>query len=455
MKRYLPSFLLALLFQAQVFAQGLYLNSLGSKASAMGGAFLGLADDLSAVSMNPAGMAQFDERYFGLSGGGLLPHASYMRYYAPPGSGNVTVIDTETPNNIGFSGLAAYYHPLGDRWVAGIGLYTPVRSGMTWNGAAMAAMANGNTSIDWMSSIKVTTISPALGYRVGRTVLVGASINIDHGQFMLARHAGIFNLPLPEPPYIEPIELGQYRESLSGWGCGATFGVLVKPNDSLGVGAVVRMASRVHYLGEARVDGFDELGVAFSRDLRQVAETEKTIVWPLSLGLGVSFKPVRVLTFTADLRWTDWSSWDALRTEYQDPLWASYMSERGNDVLELSWEDTLEARVGIEYRLPRRLAIRVGAFVARSPAPEEALNVFLPAFGFRAVTFGLGYRHKEFQLDLGFDYAASRNKDDVFSHVPVFPPPYGSSWENANFGDYSMKKLVLSLSLAYRFGPAS
>jgi len=44
-------------------ANGLNLNSLGTRALTMGGAFVGLADDFSAIYWNPAGIAQFDTKY--------------------------------------------------------------------------------------------------------------------------------------------------------------------------------------------------------------------------------------------------------------------------------------------------------------------------------------------------------------------------------------------------------
>lgn len=60
-------------------ANGLNLNSLGSRALAMGGAFVGLADDFSAIYWNPAGIAQFDKQYFGFYGTDIIPLPSEAR----------------------------------------------------------------------------------------------------------------------------------------------------------------------------------------------------------------------------------------------------------------------------------------------------------------------------------------------------------------------------------------
>ena len=50
---------------SMALANGLNLNSIGTRALAMGGAFVGLADDFSAIYWNPAGIAHFKQKHFG------------------------------------------------------------------------------------------------------------------------------------------------------------------------------------------------------------------------------------------------------------------------------------------------------------------------------------------------------------------------------------------------------
>ena len=47
-----------ILVPALAFGNGFYSPTVGTRASAMGGAFIGLADDYSAVYWNPAGITQ-------------------------------------------------------------------------------------------------------------------------------------------------------------------------------------------------------------------------------------------------------------------------------------------------------------------------------------------------------------------------------------------------------------
>ena len=55
------------------FSNGLNLNGLGARMVAMGGAFVGLADDFSAFLWNPAGLAQLKGTTIGLSGDVIIP----------------------------------------------------------------------------------------------------------------------------------------------------------------------------------------------------------------------------------------------------------------------------------------------------------------------------------------------------------------------------------------------
>ena len=68
--------LLVLSFSTSTFANGLSLNSVGTKALGMGGAFVALSNDATAIYWNPAGLA--DQKasvlaYFT----GVMPSGSY------------------------------------------------------------------------------------------------------------------------------------------------------------------------------------------------------------------------------------------------------------------------------------------------------------------------------------------------------------------------------------------
>jgi len=199
-------FIFFLFLPAFLLANGLNLNSLGSRALAMGGAFVGLADDYSAIHWTPAGIALFKNRYVGIYGVDRIPSAEYKREVPEPG------VNAKTKAKHYLAGLAAFYQPLTENLVAGIGVYVPSGLGAAWDGADFAAIAE-NKAYDWRSRIGVVSIAPAIGYKINDQFYLGATLNFNYGSFDIATHAGSATIPVP--PY--KIDLGQYEESMSGW----------------------------------------------------------------------------------------------------------------------------------------------------------------------------------------------------------------------------------------------
>ena len=74
--RTLFTLLFSLLLSASLFANGLSLNSVGTKATSMGGAFVGLANDYTAIYWNPAGLAGQNSGVM-LFATDIIPFANY------------------------------------------------------------------------------------------------------------------------------------------------------------------------------------------------------------------------------------------------------------------------------------------------------------------------------------------------------------------------------------------
>lgn len=433
-KTFLLVFLSACLLSQMALANGLNLNSLGTKALTMGGAFVGLADDFSAIYWNPAGIAQFDRRHFGFYGTDILPTQKYIMDVETP-MGMVRMVNARTERKHYLSGLAAYYHPLSDRVVVGLGAYVPSGLGSNWNGADFMNISMGRT-YDWMSKIGLITFAPSVALKVSEKLFIGASLNINYGFFNIALHAG--SEPNPLDP-TEDIDLGQYEEDMSGWGYGATVGMLFHLNEKISFGASFRTPSKVKFSGEASISNLSLLG------MNDTTEVERDVTWPMWIAGGVAFKPIEELTLTGDLQWTQWSKLDVIGTDYLDPLWAAMMGATGDDERPLYWNDALQIRLGAEYRL-KLIALRAGYYYDPSPAPDRTMNVLLPNYDFQVITLGVGYNLNGLQLDFGLEYMMGKDRSVSSERVMTDP-----EWESAMPGQYSMNIIVPNISISYRF----
>jgi len=400
---------LTLIFSISLFSNGLNLNSIGSRASAMGTAFIGLADDFSAVFFNPAGLAQMKKANLTIFGTNLIPTGTYQFEAAG--------IDTQTDSEMHPSGALAYFNPVSDKLVLGLAVYVPSGSGGSWNGDDLAPLAGG-ISYNWSSKIFAISLSPAIAYQITDNFSVGATLNISYG--MLST----------ESPGV-----GQYSEDLSGISFGATLGVLFAPSDFISIGASLRTASKINFEGDAVMEGFALLGQ------ETTATASRDATWPMVAGIGVAIKPIDKLIIVIDAVWTNWAKLDMIEVEYDDPGWQPTLDAVNVDYdYDLRWEDTWQIKLGLEYQVSECLALRAGWYSDPAPSPIATQNILLPNIDYNAITAGIGYKKNKIAIDFGFEYVMGTDRE-----VPITEP-------DAMPGTHGMKVLVPNLTFTYYFG---
>jgi len=408
-------------------ANGFNLNGLGSRAQGMGGAFVGIANDFSAVFWNPAGAAGFRQTTFGFCATDLMPRATYRLQSAIP---EVPVIDAKTKVSHYLGFLAGYYKPVSSKIVLGLGIGTPSGLGTMWNGSDFAGLSGG-TTYDWSSRVAVFSFSPMVAVKLSEGISVGAAINIDYGTFSLKMPAGFSNFPLT----VNPVDLGQYEETMNGWGFGATFGVLLKPVDKISIGLTARTPATVTLDGVASMSNMTLYELPGSSDL------QRRITWPLWIAGGVSFRPVERLLLSADVHWTQWSKLDRITTVFLDSTWAALTAAEGRDIRILDWKDAAQIRVGAEYMLNATMALRAGYYRDPAPGPISTLNVLLPSHTFNAFSVGVGKTIGGLQLDFGLEYLAgdTRQPASLFFDLSGMP------------GTFGLHIVVPTASVSYKF----
>lgn len=412
-------------FVGLAFGNGLNLNGLGSRAISMGGAYVGLAGDFSSVFWNPAGLARIRSKTFGFYGADIIPSGTYSMSMAFPAPiGTLTLVDAKTLSKNYLGGMAAYVQPVTPNLVVALGVYTPSGLGAAWDGADMAALSGGSTTMDWTSKVGLVTFAPSIAYAVNDRLSLGASLNINYGLFDLAMYGG--SIP-------GLIDLGQYTEKETGWGLGATFGVQFQPHDLVRLGLVYRTASTVKFSGTAEMTQLQFLG------LSPDSEMEREVTWPAWLAFGLAFFPTDRLTVSADLQHTDWSAIQTIDTVYRDSFWSLLMGAAGKGSMSMLWKNATQIRFGAEYKVSSSLAVRGGYYIDPAPAPDETMNILLPNYDFNGLTFGLGYETKGLSLDFGVEYLIGKERTIGAELVDAMP------------GVYNMKILVPTVSVHYKF----
>ncbi|MCK4889078.1 MAG: outer membrane protein transport protein, partial [Candidatus Aminicenantes bacterium] len=159
------------------YSNGLNLNGMGTKAISMGGAFIAVADDYSAVFWNPAGLTQMDKANLSVFSSIIIPTGTYQ--YAPAG------IDMETESKMFPAPALTYYKPLSDKLVFGLTVYATSGAGAYWDGAPLVPFNTGfpaNTKVyTWESQEGGITFSPVVAYKVSDKFSLGVTLNVTYG----------------------------------------------------------------------------------------------------------------------------------------------------------------------------------------------------------------------------------------------------------------------------------
>ncbi len=429
------------LFSASIaFGNGLSLNSIGPKSLGMGGAYVGLANDYSAIYWNPAGITQLKGAQLALFVTDVIPTGTYK--FSAYG------IDAQTLSNHYISPNIMGYLPLfgGEKLTVGLGAYVPAGLGAEWDGMDLVAFSGpaqfggatnafAGKSFEWMSKIGVFNISPAVAYRLNDKISVGATLNIYYGMMDMKRPINAVNNFAPTNP-AAPSDGGlvdnQYEESGSGLGFGATFGLLVKPVDMLAVGISFRTKNTVSFEGTAKNTAFQAFN-AYESDY------ERDLAWPMWIGGGIALKPIEKLTLAVDVQFSQWSdTQEKIVTEYKNAVWAAAMDEAAR-TMELNWEDKMQIRFGAQYQLTDALALRAGYYNDPAPAPDETANIIFPSISYNALAIGASYCFGKINLDFGFEYLMGKDRD-------IAPSTKGN-----NPGIQGMNIIAPSLGISYSF----
>jgi long-chain fatty acid transport protein len=412
------------------FANELKIGSLGARAAAMGGAFVGLADDFSALYWNPAGLGFMKKRILSFDVLDLVPSASYRQT-----AGSVDLVNAEAPTKHYLGGLGGYIQPIDERLVVGLGIFTSAGFGSAWDAVDMAYYSGGRADIDWSTRVGIYTFAPTLAYKINDAFSVGVQLNIHYGYFNMNTYAGQIS-----PVSGSVVDLGLYEESLSGWGLGASIGAIFKPSEKLSFGLTYRTASTVKFSGDAAISTLSYLGYA------GISEMERPVTWPSDLALGLAVKPADGLTVTADLRYTNWTSVGVLDSTYTDSFWATLMAMNRKNRMDLSWKSRVQVRAGVEYQFKPDWAVRAGYSYDPAPGPDASMNVLLPTFAFNGLTLGLGRTVGGIQIDFGLELLFGTKRTIDLAQILSYPPP-----TSAMPGTYTMTILVPHLSVSHRF----
>ena len=362
----------------------------GARAMGMGGAFLGTADDLTALYWNPAGLAQI--RKFELYGS--MSHHDTNSETQFAGTRPINASRSKTrPNSAGI------VYPLGARR-GGFAIGLGYNRAQSFDSRILIQGIDpsddttfGGLDVDETNSDRggIGIWSFGAGVFISQNIILGASMDFWHGTYIneldsIATDVSNIDAELAGFAFHDTID----REY---FGVGGRIGLLayVTENVTLGLTAVAPMDIEVDELWREETDVIFDDGES-ERDSDQ-GSILFDIERPFELGAGIAVKLLqKCLTLASDIQFTDWT-----QTQYSVPP----SEDVSRDNFERFYDKTVQIRVGAEYQIKKIDAYtRVGYLY--DPIPFNAKEIDNNR---NSLTIGIG---KVFDEVVKFDIAYIR-----------------------------------------------
>jgi long-chain fatty acid transport protein len=459
-KTYLGALALALIsggVPGVASAGGMALSTRGVRATARGGAFVAGTDDLSAMWMNPAGLANSAG---GDSKMGILFDAALVSQ-----SGEYTRVDSgmneqATVSNQ-FGGLPvpsmAAGFDLGDKGVIGAAIYAPYAGLMKFDEDGPQRYS----LIDMSKSVQVT-ISVGIGWKLGEHVRVGATLQnwvSSLSQTVMASGCPGETVCAPEDPDFDSLVQVDQNDLFNPSG---SLGVQADAGKKVTFGASFQLP--VHIAGDVTLrtrlpnSGFYD-GATVSGDQ---AGFDTTLPAIIRGGIEVRPTPLWRIEVAGDMElWKEHESIDVTPHEIRIENAAGVGTyELGPMSVPRHYKNSYSGSLGVEGQPMKSTPLRVLAgYTYETAAAEDAYLSVLTFDGAKHLgSVGVGYTLKgKYTLDAVFAYAKVEDRtvtpDEGLSpqQNPVRDPNDPPLVTYVNWGDYKSSWLVAGLAFRAAF----
>jgi long-chain fatty acid transport protein len=402
------SFLILISSISVTKAGGFKIGLQSQKAIGMAHTGTALALDASAVYFNMGALPFLSANNLAIGSTFLLPSTSYKD--------NATQIVNHA-NKALFTPFSIFYnHKINSKLSAGLGIYTPFGSGISY-------------PADWAGRYILTNISlqtifvqPTLAYKVNKNIGIGAGFIYSTGNFNLERDLPIINQPNGSIAHAQ----------LSGATSGLGFNIGAFANyNPLTIGLVYR--SKIN-MNVAKGDAiFTNIPVAASNSFKNTTFTTQ-LPLPSEISGGIAYNLTKQLLVTADYNFTFWQSFDSLGFDYN-----FNSSSLTDDKQARLYKNAGCTRIGAQYLLNKKIAFRLGCLLDNTPVQNNYVNPDLPDNNKIGATAGISYAiTPKLMIDasLAYENVLSRNTTNISTNLS---------------GTYKTQVLAPGIGLSFNF----
>jgi len=338
----------------------------GARAMGMGGAFMGVADDATALYWNPAGLSQIKQMEFF----GALSHDKLETETEYFGEFDSTFASNTRPNSFGIVFPVPVYRG-GLAFALGINRLQSFDARVKVSGFNNLSVEEdeqfGQLSISELSDESGSIYSWSFGMAVDIApgVSLGAALNFLSGDYTYS-----LELDADDTRQLDSVLTGfSYSDidSYDYFGVDGKIGLLARLIDKVRLGITIEIPM------DFSVDRYWDWETYAAYDTEPDEDWVENgafyyeISRPFRFGAGIATYPLPGAIIAADVLYTDWT-----QTKYSDPPAEDISNEDFID----DYRDTFQLRVGGEYTIPAMgLSIRAGYLLDPLPYTPDSIEI--------------------------------------------------------------------------------
>jgi long-chain fatty acid transport protein len=375
----------------------------GADALGNAGANIVFGDDASAISQNPANLADLDSPQALAS---LTLLNSKAEYTSPLG------ISAETEDSWKYLPNLYFAMPvLQNKLVAGVGVTTPFGQSTEWSEEGILRYA-----APYFAELKLFDVTPCLAGRINDKLSFGIGADLfwaDLNMKQIYPWSTVTGNPATPD--------GEAEFSADGQGFGGNVALSWQVTQRQKAALTYRSAVNVDFEGDldlsqiptAELPAMMQLMVAPRNDF----STE--ITFPAVAAFGYGLQATKDLRVEADVEWIEFSSYDDLPLD----VGAAGALLPTTSIRE-DWEDSWTFSLGADWQFSKEFVFRAGYAFIQSPIPDDTFSPLLPDADRHVLSLGLGYERKGHSLDLAYAFTLFDDRDISGNDNPAYDGTY-------------------------------
>lgn len=241
----------------------------------------------------------------------------------------------------------------------------------------------------------VSELGGSAGININNKIFLGGSLNVD---FLSFEEANYYNEADPNNsiPYLNNYSYNTFLD-VNGIGLNLKFGVIVKPVNAIRIGLSYQTptwyAMNEYYA--ASIDSYIEGGVSNGAYKLVTSEYDYSYNTPQKFTGSLAFILGEQVAINIDYKYINYSTakYNGTTTNFNDAEYMNNINQQINDI----YKSTNNVNIGMEYKPLANIALRGGFIYNESGLKYQDYNTL-------SYTGGIGYRDRNYFVDLAYRF---------------------------------------------------